>query len=254
MSRHHLFQHQLARFLRRWHARLGVTAALFFIVLILTGVALNHTERLGLARTAIRSEALTRWYGLPPPRIVAVYAAAEFIATPTDWLYKGQRLADGGGAVVGAVSTPDMLVVATAQSLSLYSHTGERIDTLRSAALPHLPITALGRTTSTTVLKTPIGLFASADGLIWQSISDSGVIWAHSQKPDVQTIERVRKQLTPSLPLERVMLDIHSGRLLGRYGPFLVDGAAFILLLLSLSGIWIQWRSWRQKHRHPHKA
>ena len=58
----------------------------------------------------------------------------------------------------------------------------------------------------------------------------------------------------PSLPLERVMLDIHSGRLLGRYGPFLVDGAAFILLLLSLSGIWIQWRSWRQKHRHPHKA
>ena len=254
MSRHHLFQHHLARFLRRWHARLGVTAALFFIVLILTGVALNHTERLGLARTAIRSEALTRWYGLPPPRIVAVYAAAEFIATPTDWLYKGQRLADGGGAVVGAVSTPDMLVVATAQSLSLYSHTGERIDILRGAALPHSPINGLGHTANAIVLKTQNGLFSSVDGIDWQASTMGEIVWARAGTPDPQTLAHAHKQLAPSLPLERIVLDLHSGRLFGTYGPFLMDAAALVLLILSLSGVWIQWRSWQQKRRHPHKT
>ncbi len=51
-----------------------------------------------------------------------------------------------------------------------------------------------------------------------------------------------------------VVLDLHSGRLFGRYGPFLTDAAAFILLALSISGAWIQWRSWQLKRRHPHKA
>lgn len=253
MNRHGLFQHSLARFMRRWHARLGMTAALFFIVLIVTGVALNHTERLGLAHTDIRSKVLTRWYGLPTPRILAVYPAAAFVATPEAWLYQGQRLADGGGAVVGVVALPDMLVVATAQSLGLYTHTGERIDMLRNAALPYLPVTGLGRTDSKMVLKTPAGLFSSADGLGWQAISENGVVWAHAQTPDARTLERVHQQLAPSLPLERIVLDLHSGRLLGRYGLLLMDGAAFILLLLALSGMWIQWRHWRQKRRHPHK-
>lgn len=247
-------RHNLARFMRRWHARLGVTTALFFVVLIVTGVALNHTERLGLAHIPIQSEVMTRWYGLPPPQIVAVYQAGEFVVTPTVWLYRGQRLPESAGYVVGVARTPDMLAVATAQTLSLYTAQGERIDQLRGTALPALPITRLGQTQNAIALKTPAGVFASSDGISWQAVADQGIVWPSAQAPDAQTLARVSPQLAPALPLERILLDLHSGRLLGRYGPLLMDGAALILLVLSLSGLWIQWRSWQQKRRHPHKT
>lgn len=247
-------RHGLARFLRRWHARLGVTTALFFMVLIVTGVALNHTERLGLAHIPIQSEAMSRWYGLPPPQIVAVYEAGEFIATPTAWLYRGKPLPESAGSVVGVVHTPEMLVVATAQTLSLFTRQGERIDLLQGTALPALPITGLGRTQNAIALKAPEGTFASSDGISWQAVADQGVVWPPAQAPDAQTLAQVSRQLAPALPLERILLDLHSGRLLGRYGPLLMDGAALILLVLSFSGLWIQWRSWQQKRRHPHKT
>lgn len=254
MNRHGLLQHSLARFIRRWHARLGLTAALFFIVLVVTGVALNHTERLGLAHSQVRSEALNNWYGLPPPRILAVYPDAGFVATPEAWLYQGRRLAEGGGAVIGAVALPDMLAVATAQSLYLYTRSGERVDTLRGVALPQLPLAVLGRSGNAIVLKTAGGMFISENGLGWRSIPHENVNWSHGRAPDAQQIEQISRQFTPTLPLERIMLDLHSGRLLGAYGPYFMDIAALFLLILSLSGIWIQWRSWRQKRRHPHKS
>lgn len=247
-------RHALARFIRRWHARLGVTTALFFMVLVITGVALNHTERLGLAHIPLQSEAITRWYGLPPPQIIAVYEAGEFVATSTVWLYRSRRLPESAGSVVGVVRTPDMLVVATAQTLSLYTGQGERIDRLRGTALPALPITGLGRIENAMALKTPKGVFVSTDGISWHRGAEQGVVWTHALAPDPQTIARVSRQLAPGLPLERILLDLHSGRLLGRFGPLLMDAAALILLVLSLSGLWIQWRSWQQKRRHPHKT
>ena len=246
-------RHGFARFLRRWHARLGLTAALLFIVLIVTGVALNHTERLGLAHTPIQSPAMTRWYGLPAPQILAVFEAdGQFIATPQVWLYQGRRLPDGGGAVVGVVRTPEMLAVATAQTLNLYTPTGERIDSLRGAALPHSPITRLGRSANALVLNTVNGVFTSVDGVAWQA-NAAEVVWARARTANPQTLAEARTQIAPSLPLERIVLDLHSGRLFGSYGPWLMDTAALVLLTLSISGFWIQWRSWMQKRRHPHK-
>lgn len=246
-------RHGFARFLRRWHARLGLTAALLFVVLIVTGVALNHTERLGLAHTQIQSQVMTRWYGLPKPQLLAIYEAdGQFIATPEVWLYQGRRLPDGGGAVVGVVHTPELLAVATSQTLNLYTPTGERIDTLRGAGLPGSPITRLGNSANAIVLQTAKGVFTSVDGVAWQA-NTAAVIWARARTTDPQTLVQAHHQLAPNLPLERIVLDLHSGRLFGSYGPWVMDAAALVLLILSVSGFWIQWRSWQQKRRHPHK-
>ena len=38
---------------------------------------------------------------------------------------------------------------------------------------------------------------------------------------------------------ERLLLDLHSGRLLGSWGVYVVDASAIILLLLALSGAWV---------------
>jgi uncharacterized iron-regulated membrane protein len=41
------------------------------------------------------------------------------------------------------------------------------------------------------------------------------------------------------LPTERLLLDLHSGRIFGAAGPWIFDIAALLLILLSLSGTWI---------------
>ncbi|MFT5351416.1 MAG: hypothetical protein ACI9MF_002239 [Gammaproteobacteria bacterium] len=41
------------------------------------------------------------------------------------------------------------------------------------------------------------------------------------------------------LSLERILLDLHSGRLLGNAGVFIVDLAALFFVFLALSGSWM---------------
>src|SRR5260221_13933957 len=54
----------LLRLLRRWHARIGFSAMLFFLILAVTGLILNHGEGLGLDGRYVHAGWLARWYGI----------------------------------------------------------------------------------------------------------------------------------------------------------------------------------------------
>jgi len=41
------------------------------------------------------------------------------------------------------------------------------------------------------------------------------------------------------ISLERFLLDAHSGRFFGKYGVYVIDIAALLLLILSITGIWL---------------
>ena len=47
------------------------------------------------------------------------------------------------------------------------------------------------------------------------------------------------------LPVERVLLDLHSGRFFGPLGPWLIDASAVLLVFLSLTGSWM----WLKRRR-----
>lgn len=247
--------HELARFIRRWHARLGVAAALFFAVLVITGIALNHTDALRLAHIPVTSAWLTRWLGLPAPVVLNVAeAGAPVVATREAWLYGDRLLPGGGGAILGAALTPSLLAVATSERLVLYTPEGARIDTLSGDALPGFPLAALGRHGDSLAVRTPHGSFASIDGLDWQPIRAAAVQWSRAVPPTDAQRAHAAERLAPTLPLERLVLDLHAGRFFGRHGPWLVDAAALVLLLLASSGLWIQWRGRRRQNEHRAKS
>ena len=52
------------------------------------------------------------------------------------------------------------------------------------------------------------------------------------------------------LTLERVLLDIHAGRIPGATGVFLVDAAALLFLVLAISGLWLWARHLVNARRH----
>ena len=46
----------------------------------------------------------------------------------------------------------------------------------------------------------------------------------------------------PSVSLEHVLVDAHSGRLFGNFGAWVINFVGFAAIGLSISGIWMWWR------------
>jgi PepSY-associated transmembrane protein len=231
----------LLRLLRRWHARIGFTAVLFFVLLAVTGVIANHGAALGLDATRVHSAWLDRWYGIAaePPRAAFRSGSHELVAANGRWLLDARPAGDELPEPLGLVELGDVLIVASAASLYLLRADGRLIDRLDGKALPGTPIDSVGSDGGELVLRTRAGVFASADVLSWQSTRPRRVTW--SAAVDLSPAERdgYARALAPGIPLQRLLLDLHSGRLAGRYGPLAVDLVALVLVVLAASGAWL---------------
>lgn len=252
---------RVMHFVRYWHARIGVFAAVFFLLLCLSGVALNHTDALRLDRTQVQASWLMRWYGLKPniPSRGFVFDKGYFAATDERWVLNGIVLPEQDGFIMkqtlsGATAWNEMYAVAGSDDLFLFMPDGRQVDHLNSSMLPATPIERVGVITGEAhwglVLKTGKGQYFSEDVLSWKLLDpkdNRSVVWAQEAPLPDTLSDSLRKAFSLSLPLERVVLDLHSGRIFGRHGPLLMDLVALILMILSLSGLWIYIRSVRRR-------
>lgn len=253
-------------FVRHWHARVGAMAAIFFLFLALSGLALNHTDALGLVKRDVNTTWLMRWYGLKPevPTRGYLFKDGYFAASDERWVMDDHVLLDLGLSetkqhLVGAIAWGEMRAVAGTDNLYLYMPDGKLVDNLSGAALPDTPIKRLGIMNQGMIPKlvvaTAQGDFVSEDGMAWQVLDVAKVSasnrlgWANEQVLPRSFSTSLNKAFSPSLPLERIVLDLHSGRIFGRYGPLLMDIAALALIVLSFSGIWIYLRTVRRQPR-----
>lgn len=238
------------RFARHWHARIGVLVSIFILTLAVTGVALNHTEALSLARTQIESNWLMRWYGIKAESVPQGYLFEQgyFVGNAERWVMDGVDLPHAAESVVGVVEAEGVRYLATSSAIYLYQPGGALVEKMNGNALPATSISRIGALDGRVWVQGPQGAFSSEDGLNWQSQAESLPQWAEPQSLPTGVAAEASRFFTPSLPLERVILDLHSGRIFGRYGPLVMDITAFVLTVLSISGVWIYLRSLRKKH------
>ena len=229
---------QFAYSVLRWHGRLGIIASLFVLILLITGIALNHTERLSLDEKYVAAEWLLNWYGIAPKnRPVSYRAGSRWITDLDGHIFLDQTfIHESTRPIVGAHTTQEMVVVATEDTFYLFGHDGSLIEKMNT--LPG-KILRLGARDDHTYIDTPLGIFSTDSNFVaWQQ-AETIPNWISSSslpKPIRQTIlDGYRGR---GLPLERVVLDLHSGRILGAWGPYLMDAAAIILLILVLSGFY----------------
>jgi hypothetical protein len=242
----------LLRFLRRWHARIGFTAIVFFVILAVTGLVLNHGADLGLDAKQVHSAWLARWYGVEAesPRSAFRSPHHELAAANGRWLLDGRPAGEKLPEPVGLVELGDMVVAACASSLYVYRSDGRLVDRLEEGALPGVPVQAIGFDGGAVVLRTPSGIFASGDALSWRPARAQPVRW--SSPAALSATERLAyaKALAPGISVQQLLLDVHSGRIAGRYGPLVVDLVGALLLVLAGSGAWLFLVPRRRKERH----
>lgn len=236
------------RLTRYWHARLGIVAALFFLALAGTGLALNHTESLKLDQRQVAAPWLMHWYGLHSQMPGQGFRVGDdyLVWQSGRWIMHGRTLGHDLPAPVGALEIAGMRYLASPRQLDIYQPDGQRVDQLDVSALPAVPLLALGGSGQAVVIRTPKGNFASQDGgLDWQPYQGPAQ-WSQPVPLSAKVRQQLAPAFAPSLPLERIVLDVHSGRIFGADGPYLMDLAALILLVLSLSGAWIFWQGMRR--------
>lgn len=230
------------RLLRRWHKRLGVLAAVFFTFLAVTGLALNHGDALGMDGTQVRAAWLMAWYGLKPtvPEQAFVQEGMVFCWQGDTWVLAGKRLNAGHGEPVGAVRIGEQIWIATAEEIRLYDREGRLVDKVERDLLPATPIRRIGIRNGQLVATAGPAIYASADGIAWErQASDATVNWVRLSPLPPALQQELSPLFAPSLPLQRIVADVHSGRIFGRYGVFFTDILAGILILLAGSGLWM---------------
>jgi hypothetical protein len=242
----------LLLFLRRWHARIGFVAVVFFLFLAVTGFVLNHSAEFGLGSRHVHAAWLLRWYGLAPepPREAFRSGRHDLVAANGRWLLDGRLSGEKFPQPVGLVELPDMVVVASSASLYIYGRDGALVDRLERSALPAVPVQAIGSEAQRLVLRTALGTFESRDALSWQSASRNGIAWSAPAQLSAAERERYAELLEPGISVERILLDLHSGRIAGRFGPLAVDLLALLLAVLSLSGAWLFLKPRHRRERH----
>ena len=229
-----------------WHRRIGLLAGLFVLILSLTGIALNHTEALRLDDRHVSATWLLNWYGIgPPDELISFETGESWVTLVEDQLYMDERRLPGTYTEIsGAVLMGETVVVVADGDALVLSPAGEFIE--RLGLINGIPAgvekIGVGKDKALTVSAVH-GLFRSDAELIsWEPAAPGidGVVWSSPTSAPRELTERLRSDYQSHiLPLERVLLDLHSGRIAGGAGVILMDLAAIILMLLIVTGGWI---------------
>jgi len=248
---------RLIRHLREWHRKLGIIAAFFIIFLSISGVALNHTTLLSLAHQPISNLWLLDHYGISPPSDVRFYQQNSLQVTNNFIWLNSKLLQESTSNIVAATlispvqnSKDHIILVVSRDQISLFNQQGDLIDQLgKELGIPQ-NINALSVNKNNIIVKTPAGYFQTkTDFFEWHNVT-------FVDEPNwIKPIEVSKKAMRQAaliyrsqfLTLERIILDAHSGRIFGLFGVIFMDAVAVLLILLSLSGIYIWLRYARSK-------
>ena len=236
----HIRRHRL---LWTWHRRIGIVAALLVLILSITGVALNHTEGLRLDQRYVTSAWLLDWYGIDLPDDGESFAvAAGRVSLLGDRLYFDDTPVDGLiDELVGAAQAGDMIVAVVDGDAILITPQGELVERLGAESGMPPGVTAVGtREDGRVVVRSGAGIYSADEqllGWVLAEPADTPVRWSRPDPlPDGLRAALRQDYRGRILPLELILLDLQSGRLFGRWGILLLDGAAVLLIALAMTG------------------
>lgn len=227
--------------LLRWHRRIALVVALFLILLAGTGILINHTSEFGLDKAQIRSSLLARWYGFEQPSPIGFKAENNWIIHDgIQSLYLNREtIGHCAPPLHGVVPYRDLLLALCEGELLLIAPDGVLLE--RIGSVFGLPKDSYGIALSNDQLlvKTSKNIYrADIENLEWPTTSSSeDTHWATPVTIPTELRDLLGEK-NPGISVERFLLDLHSGRLFGRAGVYLMDAMAILFIILALSGVW----------------
>lgn len=231
--------------LKSWHRTIGLIAAVFLLVLTLTGLVLMQTDRIDLDSRYIDNDHLLNWYGIrPAPPPLSFKVREHWLAQLGDRLYfDNQLVTQVDGQLLGAAPLADEMLVATTNNLLILTASGELAEKL--GPLDTTP-QQIGIDPAGDIIVRTAGGTRRYDPLVGElsaTAAAQGVRWSRETVLPDELAEALARAFRGSgLSLERILLDLHTGRLFGATGVLIVNTASVFLLVLVISGfvLWLR--------------
>ena len=229
-----------------WHRRLGLSIFLLLIFLAISGFALNHSPALKLNKISLSNSWLLSWYGLEKPLI-------QGFKLDDKWLYENgnnllyidrQAVAPCSPPLLSVAKSPNILFALCADSLHLLTENGQLLESF--SQLDGLPVNtrAISAADNSLYLITDSAVLEfNPDSLALQpaEINSASLNALTAQLPAPESLEQQLENTGPSISLETVILDLHSGRFFGQFGVLVMDIVGLLICILSITGLfaWI---------------
>lgn len=228
-----------------WHRRLGLSVFLVLIFLAISGFALNHSPALKLSKINLSNSWLLSWYGLENPLI-------QGFQLDNKWFYEGgnnllyvdsEMIAPCAAPLLSAVSNSQFIAALCSDALILLTKEGQLLESF--SQLDGLPADAKAISTADN------NLYLLTDSAVLEFDPDSFALTASSSDaplppiaeplPLPKSLEQQLENTGPSISLETVILDLHSGRFFGGLGVLFMDIIGLLICILSITGLmaWI---------------
>ncbi len=251
---------KLAKIFRPWHRRLGIASALLVVMVAVSGVLINHSNDFKLDTAHVHQGWLLDHYGIKAPGQIAIYASEPLLAASDNLLWlRDKPVLEAQGPLLGALAYGEHYVAIDAQHLYLLDQQGALLEQQsRATGLPQdlralalLPTGDAGQLW----LNTASGSYLSDSDLIeWQESKPLVALDWQTPLADASS-ETISKALSLKaramhLSWERVLLDLHSGRIVGLPGSLMMDLVALCLIFMAISGLYL----WQQAKPRKRKA
>lgn len=243
------------RSLLTWHKRFGILSAFFVIILSVTGILLNHAAFIKLDNSYISSPPILKLYGIRIPTVTAAPINEQWIYHIGGNIYNNNTpLESCDGHLIGAVANPTFTIIACDNSVLFYSATMEFIDSLNAHFGLPTPVQQIGAIQEHIVIRSQNQLFFFDDALTIQpaptDTQATAIQWSNIQKPPKEMLSQIQHMYVGTdITWERLILDIHAGRFLGKLGPLIMDLIAMMFIVLAVTGIII----WNKKNKKKEK-
>ncbi|MCY3731665.1 MAG: PepSY domain-containing protein [Rhodospirillaceae bacterium] len=245
MNRRQRRQHRL----RHWHRWLGMGSLLFVVLLSVTGIVLNHADELELDTRFVSAPWLLDWYGIDVPAVAASYSVDQRRVTLVgERLYLDEEaLAEGIASLAGAVSMPGFIAIATGDSMLLLTRSGALVERMPLAGELPAGVQAVGIARSALIVRSGGTLYQADAELLGfdpcTDVAEADVTWSEpSAVPPAHLDALYVAYRGAGVSVERLLADLHSGRLFTAAGPIVMDAAGVILIVLSVFGVmlWVR--------------
>lgn len=223
---------------------MGVSAVVFVLFLAISGITLNHATDLGLDRRYVNWSWLLDAYGIqsPPP-------SGSFVDTGYRATLLGERLFLNGqdtgqrvAALVGFIAVEPLVLAVGQQTAHILTTDGDLVEIMDLSAVLPGPIERVGRAGNRAIVQSNSELFRSDPGIAmfapWHREPETDIQWSAESSPDAA--ERVALDAAwrgHGLTVERILLDLHSGRLFALPGTLFMDLIALCMIVLGVSGL-----------------
>jgi hypothetical protein len=235
--------------IRNFHRSIGAVATVFVLLMVLSGLAINHSNGLRLDQRHVSNPYLLGLYGISAPGDMRSFRLDDdWLSLAGSQLYFNQAAVAEVSGGLGAVASSHWIVVAGRDELLVLTRQGELVERLawhNAGTVESIGLAGDGR-----IVVASAGTLWLADEelLDWQRLDDAreAVQWSlPAPTPAVLQQHITRHYRGDGLNVERLVLDLHSGRAFGPLGVLVYDLLALATGFLALSGLVLWFRSRR---------